>query len=74
MELLAPSETTTQCAYKGTASYWSLESVDAVAWSCLDPLREATEVTGRLAFFNELVDLVIDGELVERPVTPWSRP
>ena len=42
MELLAPSETTTQCAYKGTASYWSLESVDAVAWSYLDPLREAT--------------------------------
>ena len=30
-------------------------------------------MTDRIAFFNELVDVVVDGERLERPVTPWSR-
>lgn len=73
MELLRPSDTTTFCAYKGQASYWSLPEADDISWTYLAPLREASEVTGRLAFFNERVDLVVDGELLERPITPWSR-
>jgi hypothetical protein len=39
----------------------------------IQPLREAAEVTGRIAFFNELVDIVVDGVRLERPTTPWSR-
>ena len=72
-ELLRPSETRTYCAYKGEASYLSSTGQDDVAWTYTDPLREATEITGRIAFFNERVDLVVDGELLDRPVTPWSR-
>jgi uncharacterized protein (DUF427 family) len=72
-DLLRPSDTKTFCAYKGQASYWSLEGDDDLVWSYLEPLREAAEVTGRLAFFNERVDIVVDGERLERPVTPWSR-
>ena len=34
---------------------------------------EAAEVTGRIAFFNEHVDIVVDGTPLERAVTPWSR-
>jgi hypothetical protein len=30
-------------------------------------------VTDRLAFFNERLDIVVDGTLLERPETPWSR-
>jgi hypothetical protein len=30
-------------------------------------------VTGRIAFFNERVDIFVDGERQERPITPWSR-
>jgi uncharacterized protein (DUF427 family) len=37
-----------------------------------EPLREAAEVTDRIAFFNERVDLFVDGAQQERPVTPWS--
>jgi hypothetical protein len=37
-------------------------------------LRGATEITGRLAFFNERVDVVVDGTTLERPITRWSRP
>ena len=72
-ELLRPSSTRTLCAYKGQASYWSLQDAHDIAWSYPDPLREAAEVTGRIAFFNERVDLVVDGTPLERPVTPWSR-
>jgi uncharacterized protein (DUF427 family) len=43
-----------------------------VAWYYADPLREAAEIAGRIAFFNERVDIVVDGERLERPVTPWS--
>ena len=71
--VLRPSSTRTVCAYKGQASYLSLANEDDIAWFYPEPLREAAEVTGRIAFFNERVDLVVDGTRVERPVTPWSR-
>ena len=72
-ELLAPSPTRTFCAYKGEAAYLSLAGEEDVAWSYPRPLREAAEVTDRIAFFNERVDIVVDGKRLERVVTPWSR-
>ena len=72
-DLLRPSDKTTFCAYKGQATYWSLGDEDDLVWTYLEPLRDAAEVRGRLAFFNERVDIVVDGEQLERPVTPWSR-
>jgi uncharacterized protein (DUF427 family) len=71
-DLLRPSDTKTVCAYKGQASYWSHEGEHDLVWSYPEPLREAAEVTDRLAFFNERVDIVVDGARLERPVTPWS--
>jgi uncharacterized protein (DUF427 family) len=72
-DLLRDSATRTFCAYKGEAHYRSCGDAADVAWSYPAPLREAGEITDRIAFFNEHVDLVIDGERLERPVTPWSR-
>lgn len=72
-DLLRESSTSSFCAYKGRASYLSAESMPDVAWRYLEPLREAAEVTGRIAFFNERVDVTVDGIQQERPVTPWSR-
>jgi uncharacterized protein (DUF427 family) len=71
-DLLRPSETRTFCAYKGEASYLSHESAPDIAWHYPQPLREAAEVTDRIAFFGERVDLVVDGTRLERPITPWS--
>jgi uncharacterized protein (DUF427 family) len=75
-ELLVASDTRTGCAYKGYASYRSLRTPDGVeedvAWLYEEPLREAERIRGRLCFFNERVDLYLDGELEERPVTKWS--
>jgi uncharacterized protein (DUF427 family) len=72
-DLFTPSDTRTRCAYKGEASYWSLPDVEDVAWFYPAPLREAGVVKDRVAFFDEVVDVVVDGERRERPVTPWSR-
>jgi uncharacterized protein (DUF427 family) len=73
---LRPSAKQTYCAYKGRASYWSLDAAGAerkdLVWSYEDPLREAAEITGLVAFFNEKVDIVVDGKRSERPRTPWS--
>ena len=76
MELLRPTETTTACAYKGRAAYWSATVddtvVDDVAWSIAEPHNYATAVKDMVAFFNERVDITVDGERLERPRTPWS--
>lgn len=72
-ELLTPSAKESVCAYKGRARYWSLPTEPDIVWSYPEPMREAAEIKGRLAFLNEQVDLVVDGEPIARPVTPWSR-
>ena len=75
-ELLEPSDTVTMCPYKGTARYWSVRAGGAlhrdVAWSYPDPIPENPRIAGLICFFNEKVDLTIDGELQARPDTPWS--
>ena len=78
MPMLAPSETVTQCAYKGTAVHWSASLpsgvVPDVAWSYDDEARgEGEAVRWRIAFYNERVDLFVDGAKLERPQTNWSR-
>ena len=72
LDLLTPSATRTYCAYKGQASYWSIDDED-IAWTYPEPLREAAEVTDRIAFFNERVTIRVNGREIEPPVTPWSR-
>ncbi|TDW75427.1 DUF427 domain-containing protein [Kribbella pratensis] len=75
LEHLTPSETVTACPYKGrTSEYWSIPSVPDVAWSYDFPTAPLLPVAGHVAFFNENVDITIDGVLQERPITPFSNP
>ncbi len=73
---LTPSATRTHCAYKGQASYWSAAVGDRVvpdiAWTYQQPLHDAAQARGLIAFFNERLDVIVDGQRVERPITPWS--
>ena len=71
-DLLQGSEKTSVCAYKGVASYWSAGSEEDVVWTYREPLKDAMELSGYLCFFNERVDIEIDGEPEERPSTQWS--
>jgi uncharacterized protein (DUF427 family) len=70
MDLLEPTATVTHCPYKGQASYWSLQTGDAVhadlAWSYRTPLPESQKIAGLIAFYNDRVDLYVDGVLQER--------
>jgi uncharacterized protein (DUF427 family) len=78
MDLLEDSDLQTGCAYKGFASYWSANAGGEfelnLAWVYREPRPEAARVKDLTCFFNERVDLELDGELQERPVTPWSKP
>jgi uncharacterized protein (DUF427 family) len=73
---LTPSDTRTWCAYKGQACYWSAAVGDRVvpdiAWTYEQPLHDAARVRGLIAFFTERLDVIVDGERLERPITPWS--
>lgn len=76
MDLLTPTDTSTACPYKGWANYWSV-SVDAsvhedVVWGYRTPLPESTPIAGLVSFYNERVDLEVDGERLERPRTKFS--
>lgn len=76
-DLLQPSETRTICAYKGAATYWSLQVPDGplerdLVWSYEDPMPEAAPIAGLMCFFDERVDVIVDGKRRERPITFWS--
>ena len=75
-ELLRPSETHTHCPYKGTASYWSVDTGAGLhrdmVWIYRTPLPESQKIAGLAAFFDEKADVFIDGVPQRRPQTKWS--
>ncbi len=59
MAFLEPSETTSSCPHKGTASYFSIVAksgpiADAV-WSYADPAKGVAEIKEHLAFYSNKV-------------------
>lgn len=76
MDLLTPTETETACPYKGWANYWSVDVDGSIhedlAWAYRTPLPESKDVAGLVCFYNEKVDLDIDGVRVDRPRTKFS--
>jgi uncharacterized protein (DUF427 family) len=76
MDLLTPTGTTSVCAYKGPARYWSATigdaTIAAVAWTYQEPHNYAVAVRALVCFFNERVDISVDGTPQPRPQTPWS--
>ena len=58
---LVPSERRSYCPYKGEASYFSLGRHTDVAWSYEHPLPDGPLVDGLVAFFDERVEVVLDG-------------
>ncbi len=77
VDLLVPSEKKSQCPYKGIASYYSVKVGDQVfpdlAWYYPFPIPECPKIQNLVCFFNEHVDaIIVDGEEMPRPRTPWS--
>jgi uncharacterized protein (DUF427 family) len=77
-DVLGPSELKTRCPYKGIAAYHSVsingEGLGDLVWYYPDPIEECRKITGLLAFFNEKVEaIMVDGEVMPCPATPWSK-
>lgn len=73
---LEPSNRHTICPYKGRASYYSVrldggEMIEDLVWYYAEPFAGAVGVAGLLCFYNEKVDIELDGEAQERPDSPW---
>lgn len=73
-EHLLPSDTVTECPYKGiTSGYWAARVGDTlvgdVAWAYDFPTRQLLPIAGMIAFYNEKVDLFLDDQRLERPHT-----
>jgi uncharacterized protein (DUF427 family) len=64
---LLPSDRVTYCPYKGRATYWSTAARPHLLWTYREPLPDAVLLAGLVAFFDELVDVTVDG--VPRPRT-----
>ena len=76
MDLLEPTALHTRCPYKGIASYWSIrvhgKTYADLVWGYPAPLVEQAKLTDLVCFYNEKVDIDVDGVRQERPVTGWS--
>jgi uncharacterized protein (DUF427 family) len=71
-ELVRNEEHRTTCAYKGHATHWDIDGERAIAWSYELPLNDALPVINMISFYNERVDIEVDGERETRPQTQWS--
>ena len=75
--VLVAAETQTPCPYKGrTSAYWSVragsELHEDLAW-CYDfPTRQLLPIAGLVAFYNEKLDIQVDGVTIKRPKTKFS--
>jgi uncharacterized protein (DUF427 family) len=73
---LEPSAKRTRCPYKGHAEFWSVEAGgrrhEDIAWTYTSTLPETGQLAGLVAFFDELVDVIVDGERRERPGGVYS--
>jgi len=75
-DLLTPSGTETHCPYKGKATYWSVDTGHGarpdLVWAYRAPLPESQKIAGLACFYDEKVDVYLDGERQERPRTHFA--
>jgi len=70
LSALERTDLLTRCPYKGIASYWSVPGAELgknIVWSYEEPLAAVAAIQGRIAFYNEVVDVVVDGVPLDRP-------
>jgi len=71
MDLLRDSQTQTHCPYKGSASYWSVDTGQGlhedIGWIYRTPLPESQKIAGLACFYDERVAVYIDGIRQQKP-------
>ena len=62
-DALEPSDHTSYCPYKGTATYYSLtvgeDVAPAAVWTYVEPHEAVAEVRGHVAFYPDRVDSIV---------------
>jgi uncharacterized protein (DUF427 family) len=76
-EHLEPSGTQTLCPYKGvTSQYWSVRVGETLhtdlVWTYNTPLPAVAPIANLVAFYNEKLDIIVDGAELPRPHTHFS--
>jgi uncharacterized protein (DUF427 family) len=73
---LRPSSLITKCPYKGEAEYMDLvvngEVYESLAWYYRMPTHESAAIAGLVCFYNEKVDIWLDGVELQRPKTHFA--
>ena len=76
-ELLRPTSSQSTCPFKGQASYWAVqvgeEVIDDLVWSYETPIPAAEGIAGLMCFYNERVDVTVDGKRQPVAQSPFSR-
>lgn len=76
MDLLEPTDLHTECPYKGVAGYYDVvvggTRHENVVWWYPFPAAESSRIAGYVCFYNEKLDVYVDGELEEKPKTIFS--
>lgn len=61
MEFLEPSQNTSVCPKKGTASYFGISTTEGLqpdaAWSYEEPIAQAAEIKGYISFYTDKVTI-----------------
>jgi len=69
-QYLTESDHTSRCPYKGLANYYNVvvngKEHKNVVWWYKSPIAESAGVFGHVCFYNEKVDIYIDGVLEEK--------
>lgn len=69
-DLLRPTGRHTACEWKGQATYWTVDTgqavAEAAAWSYPDPVERFRAIAGHVAFYAQQMDeCTVDGEVVQ---------
>jgi uncharacterized protein (DUF427 family) len=74
---LIPSDLRTRCPFKGRAAWWSVEAAGRrhadIGWTYQETLPETVALRDHVAFWDERVDVIVDGVPRERPTTAVSK-
>lgn len=74
--VLRPTKTRSQCPYKGESEYYSVvidgKEYKDVVWYYTNPKVESAGIAGLVCFYNEKVEIEIDGKKEPKRQSPWS--
>lgn len=74
--VLRKSSLITKCPYKGEAEYYNVvvdgKEMENLVWYYRMPIHESAAIAGLVCFYNEKVDVILDGQVQQKPKTSFA--